>query len=189
MFACIYILTAFCSKFCDYYWLDAIPHYWQLMCSSLLIECIALLLLLFIPLKSLFSFVASISAFLAPHASTLLAQANMCLLVISFVFLITVNSLIITYYHHIIFLYTVYKLLLRFYLSFVPKKIAYILRWSIQSSAFSFCYLISLQYCNDEIVSLWWTFNFSLNAMNNLMLVLHFSCSSLFRVHTILSPS
>ena len=69
-----------------------------------------------------------------------------------------------------------------------PQSFCFILRQPIYSLAFLLCFRITLQYCNDKIVSKS-GFNFSLNTSNDPVLVLHFSFSPSFRVCTNLSPS
>ena len=139
--------------------------------------------------KSEFVFVASAFAFWTIPVSIILFHANTYSLMISLVLLIAANSLIISVIISSPFIPCLncsFNLLSSY---LYPHLSTFILRLPINFSAFLFCCLASVQYCNGKIVSFCWGLNFSLNISNNPTLILHLFCSSSFKVYTNLSPS
>ena len=100
-------------------------------------------------------FVASDIAVWALYAFTLLANVNTCSLMISFVFLIFVNSHIISVI--ISSFIPFYKMLLwSSVFCFVPIFICLYFEWAHSFHRPFSCSFTSLQYCSDKIVSLCW---------------------------------
>ena len=131
-------------------------------------------------LNSLLVFVASRSAFCALCTCMLLAQANICSLVITLVFLTMVHAHIISVIVSSLFMPLINCSFrhLSFYLyshSFTLSQ-----KCPIHSLAYSPCCLISSEYCKDSMVSLCCGFNCSLSISNSPMLVCHFLCSLSF---------
>ena len=153
------------------------------------IRYIGPLLMPFHGVNSLFSFSASIITFQALSAFTLLAQANTYSLVISFVFITAVTSPTFSVIISPLFIHFLNCSFNFLSLSLYLFSSALILRWHIYSIIFLFCFVISLQYCNDNIDLLGWGLNLSLNTSNTPILILHFSGSSQFRVYANLNPS
>ena len=106
-----------------------------------------------------------------------------------FVFLIAVNFLNISVIMSLLFIPFINCSFSHQCCSLYPHSFSFNLRWPIHFLALSFSSVTSLQYCNDKILPLFWGLNFSLNTPNNLVLVVHFSYSSSFRVCTNWSPS
>ena len=98
-------------------------------------------------------------------ASTLLAQFNTCMLVIS------------SYFYHI-FHYFSHHVVISLSFSLYLYSFALHHRWPIHSSKLSLS-LTYLQYCNDNIVTLHWGLNFSFNAQK----ALSFSSISIASCH------
>ena len=151
-----------------------LPQHLYLTWTSLLlwfIKWIVLLLLFFHGINSLFFFMTSVSTLWAPCASTLLTNANTCLLVTSFVFLLAISSHIIS-----VMIASSFMPLINFSFSLLSSSLC------PHSLNFLFYSLANLHYCNDKIVSLCWDINLSLNILNSAIFVVYFSCSLSFRV-------
>ena len=145
--------------------------------SFYFIKCTVLSLTLLHGVEFFIFFFASVSTFWALWASTPLVKFNTCLLVISFASLTAVSYPVISVIissSFMPFMNCSFDLLS---LSLYLHSFAFILRWPIHSWELLLCSLINIQYCYDNIVSLLWGLNLSLNSSNNLVLILHFSCA------------
>ena len=157
----------------------------SLLFDFALLHVLFFCLCLFMVLSSLM-FYCLHKHFLCSLHFQLLAQANICSLVISLVFLSVVNSHIITViisslfmslikcsFSHLSFLYIHTHLSI---FSLYSHPVALILRWPIHSLAFLLCFLSNLLYWKDNIV-LHCGLKFLLSTWNHMMLILYFSGS------------
>ena len=129
------------QKYCSF--LLCLLLFDQMYCSLALLLFMTSHCVLFLPLLVLSSLF---------FASTVLAHANMCLLMTSFVFLNAVSSHINSVNILSPFMVLGNLFFKHFSFSLYPPSFAFIVKWPNHSLANSFCFLGNLQYCKDDIV-------------------------------------
>ena len=117
-----------------------------------------------------------------------LAQLSTCLLVISLVFFIMVNSFMISIIISPLLIPLMKCSFSNLLLSFCLHSFALILRWQINSWTLVLCSLTSLHYWSENILSFCRNLKILLNTLNSSELFLHFSFSLSINAWTNMGP-